>query len=388
MLNTVLSFRLATKNILSAGLRTWLNIGVLSFAFVMILFFNGLMDGWEKQAMHDSTDWEYGNGQFLHPDYDLEDPFTIRDGHGVFEKDENLTPILLHQGNIYPQGRMLPVLIKGIDIDQKTLSLPTDLLQNSTAEIPAMLGSYMAKTANLKVGDQVLLRWKDKNGAFDARNITVVGVFDTNVPSVDIGQIWIPIETLWDMTGSTDHATILVANEQYQGENNTSWIHKSKEELLSDITALIETKKGGGAFMYVFLMTIALIAIFDSQVFSVFKRQKEIGTYIALGFTKKRVTFLFTLEGTMYAVLATIVGGIYSFPLFRYLESNGIPIPSSEMSYEMGIAISERMYPDISNELFFSSMLTVILLSVVVSYLPVRKISHMNPVDALKGKKL
>ncbi|MDY0333828.1 MAG: hypothetical protein RBR47_02630, partial [Bacteroidales bacterium] len=57
-----LSFRLAYRNLMGAGLRTWLNVGVLSFAFVVIIFYRGLIDGWNQQARRDSIAWEYGHG--------------------------------------------------------------------------------------------------------------------------------------------------------------------------------------------------------------------------------------------------------------------------------------------------------------------------------------
>jgi predicted lysophospholipase L1 biosynthesis ABC-type transport system permease subunit len=52
-----------------------------------------------------------------------------------------------------------------------------------------------------------------------------------------------------------------------------------------------------------------MLAIFDTQVLSVFRRQKEIGTYIALGYTRKEVVTLFTVEGSMHAVLAALLAG-------------------------------------------------------------------------------
>ena len=42
----------------------------------------------------------------------------------------------------------------------------------------------------------VTLRWRDKNGAFDAAEIIIANIFKTNVPTVDGGQIWIPIDQL------------------------------------------------------------------------------------------------------------------------------------------------------------------------------------------------
>ena len=46
----MLAIKLAFKNLLGAGLRTWLNVTVLSIAFVIIVFYNGMLDGWNRQA--------------------------------------------------------------------------------------------------------------------------------------------------------------------------------------------------------------------------------------------------------------------------------------------------------------------------------------------------
>ena len=42
--------RLAFRNILGAGMRTWLNVLALSFAFVTIIFLQGLYDGMNDQS--------------------------------------------------------------------------------------------------------------------------------------------------------------------------------------------------------------------------------------------------------------------------------------------------------------------------------------------------
>ena len=55
---------------MGAGLRTWLNVGVLSFAFIIILFYNAWIEGWNNQAVRDLIEWEYGYGQIRHADYD------------------------------------------------------------------------------------------------------------------------------------------------------------------------------------------------------------------------------------------------------------------------------------------------------------------------------
>jgi len=381
-----LAFHLAFKNLMGAGLRTWLNVIVLSFAFVVIIFYNGMIDGWNEQAMHDNIAWEYANGHLLHEDYDPLDPFTLEEGHGLFpegEASERLTPILIRQASIYPEGRLVSASLKGIAVDQEVVKLPTHLLKESTANIPALIGKRMAEIAKLKEGDEVLLRWRDKNGTFDAASITIAGIFDTNVGTIDTGQIWISLERLWEMTGLNNEATMFI----YNGTTDLTldgWKFKSQKVLTKSLTDIIKTKQFSGSIMYLLLLAIALLAIFDTQVLSIFRRQREIGTYIAMGMTRWQVVKLFTVEGSMYSILATVVGCIYGIPLFMYMSKTGIGIPPA--SREMGVTIGERIFPVYGLGLILGTVLVVVVSATIVSFMPARKIAKMNPVDALKGK--
>lgn len=380
-----LAFQLAYRNLIGAGLRTWLNVGVLSFAFVLIILYNGILEGWNQQARTDTIACEYGQGQLRSGEYDPYDPFTVLDGHGVLpeSKQEGLIPILLRQGTIYPGGRMLSVILKGIDVDQTILNIPTAQLKTSNANIPVILGKRMAESAHLKEGDEVLMRWRDKNGTYDASAITVAGIFDCNVPTVDGGQIWMGIDKLWEITQLQGSATLFVASTD-EPLSEEGWEYLSQENLLQDLADMIEMKKYSSSIMYGLLLLIALLAIFDTQVLSIFRRQKEIGTYIALGMTRAKVVVLFTIEGTMYSILATIVGSLYGIPLFMYLTKTGMGMP--EASQDMGFAVAERIYPMYSVGLVLSTVLLVVISATIVSFLPARKIAKMDPVDALKGK--
>ena len=384
-----LAFQLAYKNLVGAGLRTWLNVGILAFAFIIIIFYNGMLDGWNEQAKHDSIAWEFGNGHLLHKNYDAYDPFTIQDGHGILDKKngDNLTPVLIRQAAIYPEGRMISIALKGIDAKQTVLELPMQEVGKSKAQIPVAIGKNMAKSIHAKEGDEVLLRWRDKNGTFDAANMTVIKIFDTDVPTVDRGQIWLPIEKLWQMTGLENHATFFVAHENFEVEkakNLSNWTFQSQNELLKTLNEIIAMKKVSGSIMYVLFLAIALLAIFDTQVLSVFRRQKEIGTYIALGMTRREVVGLFTVEGSMYSFLAMIVGCIFGIPLFVYLATTGIAFP--EVTQDMGVAMASRIFPIYGIQLIVGSVILIIAAATIVSFLPALKIAKMNPVDALKGK--
>lgn len=383
-----LAFRLAFKNLIKAGLRTWLNVTVLAFTFIFIIFYNGFINGWQNQAEEDNINWEYGQGQLRNNDFDPQDPFTFLDGHGILPETEaqNLTPVLIRQATLYPDGRLMPVIIKGIKANQQVLRLPTHLLAESKAQIPALIGKRFAKSANLKEGDNVLLRWRDKNGTFDAANVTIAGIFNTNIATVDNGQLWLPIKKLWQMTELTNEASYFVAKPGYQNKALKNWTFKDTDFLLTDIRAAVNMERASSAIIYLVLLGIALLAIFDTQVLSIFRRQREIGTYIALGMTRKQVLGLFTVEGSMYSLFAMVAGGLIGLPLFVLTATRGISL--FQGIDELGITMANRIYPVFGFWLVIGTVLLLLVSATLVSFLPARKIANMNPVNALKGKML
>lgn len=390
----MLSIKLAFKNLIGAGLRTWLNVSVLSFAFFVIVFYNGMLDGWNMQARNDSKAWETGAGQLWHAAYDKYDPFTLQDAHGKIDGEVKkavdqgkLTPILMTQASIYPKGRMINVTLKGIDTQQSILSMPSSKLHinGDSSVIAAMIGKGMSRSSGLSEGDHVTMQWRDKNGTFDAVEITIVHVFDTDVPSVDQGQVWIPLDDLHKMTGMSGEATILVASDQYTaGHAANTWQFKDENYLLKELDDVINQKRGSSMIIYGLLMAIALLAIFDTQVLSIFRRQKEIGTLIALGMTRTQVVKIFTVEGSAHSLLAIGLTAIYGIPLLGYFLSVGIPMPSS--ASQAGLAISDKIIPYYSAGMVLTTIVLVTISSTIVSYFPSRKISSMSPTDALKGK--
>lgn len=381
-----LGFKLAYKNLIGAGLRTWLNAIVLAFTFLLIIFYNGVLQGWHHQAKVDTIDWEYGDGQLLNDNYDPFDPFSLKEGNGKLKNTQGLTPILIQQASIYPQGRLFPVFMKGIDVDQTTLALPTNKLKESNVDFPIMIGKHLANSTKLKLGDEVLIRWRDVNGTFDAASATIVHVFKTNVPTVDGGQIWMPIKKMWDITGLQEKATYYVAGDSYKNIEKEGWTFKSQNELLSAIIDIIASKEGSSNILYGLLLIISLLAIFDTQVLSVFRRRKEIGTYIALGMTRWQVVTIFTIEGGMYSLFALVLGAVVGTPLFIYLASTGISFGMADQSVEMGVSMAERIFPVFGIKLIIGTILLIAVSATIVSFLPARKIAKMDPVNALKGK--
>jgi ABC-type lipoprotein release transport system permease subunit len=190
----MLLFKLALKNLLGAGTRTWLNVAVTSFSFVLIIFMSGFYQGFLEYAQQVTLETQVAGGAYWHPAYDPDDPFTFDDAHGIppGPVSEQLVvgaamPILLTQGSIYPEGRMMPVVVKGIPPDQNIVTLPTAVLGEYTGSaIPVLIGAGMANSAQLEEGDVFTVRWRDVHGTYDADEAEVVSIMRVENPGVDI----------------------------------------------------------------------------------------------------------------------------------------------------------------------------------------------------------
>ncbi|HCJ66497.1 MAG TPA: ABC transporter permease [Elusimicrobia bacterium] len=384
--------KLAYRNLIGAKLRTVLNVGVLSLTYVLIIWHQGLFSGMYRQATRDVIKDEIAGGQYWHKNYDPYDVLSLDEGHGSVPQElkpliakKKALPILIRQANLYSKGRVQSVLIKGIDPGQKILDIPTAKLDSGKDILPVMVGKIMARKNSLKLGDSVTIRWRDAYGTFDAVEGEIVEIMNTNVPTIDNGQIWLPLERLRKMTGLTNQATIIVVGKEVVGEKDLSdWQFRNQDFLLKDVSDVVKSKRTASAIMYLVLLFLIMLAIFDTQVLSIFRRRKEIGTLMALGMTRLKVILLFTIEGTLNGILGIGVAAIYGTPVLIYTANTGIPLPQAMEEY--GFALKVRMFPVYSAWLITGTVLIVMLTVTIVSYLPSRRISGLKPTEALKGK--
>ncbi len=391
----MLLLKLAFRNITHAGVRTWLNIIVLSFAFVLIVLTEGLYDGMLQQVRDAEIDSNIGGGQFWQKDYDPYNPFSFEVSHSEIPANlkmeiekGNAAAVLIASASIFPRNHIQSVQLKGIDPDQKIVNLPVSILKNETYSsiIPGIIGSRMAKSTGLQADDIVSVRWRNIKGTFDAGDIKIVKVINTDVKSIDNNQIWIPLKKLRDMMQAPQQATFIILNKNISEIpiNNNDWIFKDHKYLLKDLNENIDRKRIYSTFMFVLLIGMALLAVFDTQVLAIFKRRKEIGTLMALGMTKWNVIVLYTLEGCLMGILSFIVGFLYGFPLLTYLAKKGIVLP--QIIENTQFAILRILYPKYGLKLYVLTSLILFISVTIVSFLPTHRITKLKPTDALKGK--
>jgi ABC-type lipoprotein release transport system permease subunit len=155
------------------------------------------------------------------------------------------------------------------------------------------------------------------------------------------------------------------------------------EMLIADLLALLEQDRRNSRILWAILMFLAGISAFNTQILNIFKRQKEIGTLMAFGMEAKKIVRIFVLEGSLASFGAVILGLVFGIPFFRWFQSIGLDV--SHLS-DSTMPVSDRIFLDIQILEVVSSIFLVVLIMILVSWWPVRKISKLDPTMALRGR--
>ncbi len=382
---------MAFKNLIRQGMRSLLNVLVTALIIIAIIFALSLLNGFQAQALRNMSTTDVAGGHYRVPGFDILTPtewenFTLPVPQALrrlphSEKAE----VLVQQGQLFPNRRLFPVQLRGINIDQSLLDLPLHTLKNERMEvsetIPVVLGKQMAKKAHLTVGDTVVLKWRDKFGAVDALDVRVMDVAPMINPRIDEGVVWMRLDHLRQITQRAGEVT-WVAVKQPMGPV-AGFEFQTVENLMADLLTLLKHDRRNTRILWFFLIVLAGISVFNTQILNVFKRQKEIGTLMALGMTSKKIIRLFSLEGILTALMAIVAAAVLGVPFFIWFQGVGFDI--SHLS-ETGFPVREKIFLDIKMaEVVYSTLVTVGIM-VLMSWLPVRKVARLEPTQALRGR--
>ncbi|MBT4259845.1 MAG: FtsX-like permease family protein [Nitrospina sp.] len=386
-----MNWSIAKKNFSRQGLRASLNVLVTALSIIALIFMLSLLNGFQAQATRNVINTDIGGGHYRAPGFDILSPskwedYTVKVPDTLLRlHNKDKAEVLVVQGQLYPNRRLYPVQIRGISMEQSLLQLPLDNLKTFSANfddlIPVVVGAKMAKKAHLHKGDTLTLKWRDRSGAVDAKDIIIIDVGDILNPRVDEGVVWLRLDHLRLMTDRKNEVS-WVAVKHYIGLIS-EFEFQPVEFLMSDLLALWRQDRMNSKILWAILMTLVCISVFNTQMLNIFKRQKEIGTLMALGMDSQRIVRIFTLEGCLAAIWALVVALLLGLPFFIWFQGVGFDV--SHLS-ESTLPIRETIYPDYQPMEIIYSLIIVFILIVASSWFPVKKITRLDPTMALRGK--
>ncbi|MDC5805022.1 ABC transporter permease [Vibrio europaeus] len=270
-----------------------------------------------------------------------------------------------------------------LDVRQgKTLSsIQSSRYDPSEPEV--MLGIDLARNLNVSIGDWVTLLATTSDGALNAYDYKVRGIYSTGVPELDKRQLYIHIKSAQELLGSDKVSTLSVfLFDTEQTMPMKAWT----EQQLADMTLAepVEvTPWQERAFFYTkvkdlydrifgimgaVMALVVFVALFNTMTMSVTERTREIGTLSALGTYPREIVSGFVRESALLALIGSFIGGVISLLvslLLMVVDVQMPPPPGRTEGYPLNIYFSP--------ELLSMTAVGVLLICVVAAWLSASK---------------
>lgn len=246
-----------------------------------------------------------------------------------------------------------------LDMQQgKTLSNLRSSRYDS-AEPEVMLAVDLARNLNVTIGDWVTLLATTTDGALNAFDFKVHGIYSTGVPEMDKRQLFVHIDSAQDLLYSEKVSTISVflfdlAQTEAMSQTISQLIAQQSQNL--EITPWHER-----AFYYqnvknlydrifgimgLILGLVVFVALFNTMTMSVTERTREIGTLSALGSYPNEIIAGFMREAGLLAVIGSLLGTLATAILAIFLMIVDVqmpPPPGMTQGYPLTIYFSLQL---------------------------------------------
>lgn len=404
-----LYLRLAWRNVWRQRRRTFLIAGAMGVIVMLLMVYDGVIVGYEQAIYGNAIQVMGGNIQVHASGYsgksDSKPLLPLEDPDAVIQAAESHPNVVMASKRIITSGLLtnregaFAVTIVGLEPENEAgISIEAQNISSGRFLIPddgdlVVIGQGLATAMSVEVGDRITMAGKSTHDQTRQRIMTIVGIYDLGVASVEKDRIFISLNEAQRLFGLDGKVTEVVVSLDQLGKEpgvvedlNTKLVGY---EVDTWETIFPELKYGidlDQAVMRVFslaMLGIASIGILNLLMMAVFERTREIGILGALGLKPGQITILFLLEGILIGltgavlgvILGTIVGGTLNYYGFDFSAYAGMA--------DFTAFFSERFYPPLVPQKIIDHGLTVLIVSTLASLYPALQASRQEPAEAL-----
>jgi putative ABC transport system permease protein len=250
-----------------------------------------------------------------------------------------------------------------------------------------MLGEGLARSLKAAPGSSLTLLASTTEGALNALDVTVQGVFSTGIPDVDKRLVYTDLATAQKLLvtqrvstlgvflsgmDATDPARARVAAALPQLEVQT-WLdqatfYKSVKDLYNRIFGALGLIIG----------VIVVFVVTNAMAMAIIERTREVGTLRALGTLPGQLTRSFALEGLVLGGTGAVLGAVLALAVSTALLVFPVqmpPPPGRNVGYPLQVVTDAGLYA--------MTLLSMVLLSMAASAWVARRTVRRPIVDAL-----
>ncbi len=243
------------------------------------------------------------------------------------------------------------------------------------------------------VGDRIVMVANTKHEQTRQRTVTIVGIYDVGVPTIEKDQIYMSIHEMQRLLGLDGQVTEVAVTLRQVGQEaavvQAIQARQPNYEVDTWVTGFPEFKrvmdmdKAVMDMFGVIMLVIAAIGILNLLMMAVFERTREIGVLSALGLKPRQITLLFLLEGILIGVMGAVIGAVLGTIVNGSFSYIGIDYSEFADMTEYTALISDKIYTQLVPHRVLLRALTVIAIAAVAALYPARQASAREPAEAL-----
>ena len=404
-----LFLRIAWRNVWRQRRRTLLIAGAMGAMMALLVFYDGMIGGFEQAIYGNAIQLLGGNIQVHAPGYGdalgNKPLLPLADPDSVVQAAESRPEVVAASKRIVTGGLVtnregaFAVSIIGIETEKEAVITPVaenitkGRYLNPDDGDMIVIGQGLATAMSLDVGDRITMVGSSKNEQSRQRTMTVVGIYDVGVPSVEKATIYLSLAEAQSLFGLDGQVTEIVVSlkqiGQEQGVINAingsvaGYEVETWENAFPELKQTMDMKTGVMGFMGVFMLSIAAIGILNLLMMAVFERTREIGIVGALGLKPREITVLFLLEGTLIGVMGAVIGAVLGTTVNGIFSVIGLDYSQFASLTEYTALISGSIYTQLVPLKVLQHAVTVAVIATFAAVLPAIQASQREPAEAL-----
>lgn len=269
----------------------------------------------------------------------------------------------------------------------------TSIIPNFVNEQSIIIGSKLAESLNVKIGDNIIIMDIGKMAQeqiLQAQYFTVINIFQTDFPEYDRLLTFVPIKTADSFFGMNNTASGLFINVDNPEDVELIELQLSEHIELNPfmVTTWKERHRSLLEWLTLYDIPIKLIMIFITFVgifniaaslwMIIIEKTRDYGILKSMGLSSNNIRKIIIKEGT-YIGLAGAFGGIVLSVIMLYLQTTYHLIKLSNDIYFIDYL---PVYLDPIYFIFYP--LCAFFITIAFSYYPAHRASMISPAEALR----
>lgn len=253
-----------------------------------------------------------------------------------------------------------------------------------------LVGEGVARSLQVAPGDRVTLLLATPDGAMNALDFEVVGVFESFSKDYDARTVKIPLPAAQGLLNTTG-ANVLVVS--LKNTVDTSRVARTATAMLSDQGLEVQRWESLNDFyaktvelydrqlgvLRIIVLLMVLLGVTNTVNMTIYERTGEVGTMRAMGNRRPFVFSLLITESGLLGLIGGVIGVVAGIALAKIISQIGIPMPPPPNA-NLGYLAQIRVLPSV----VASAFLVGSVAPIAASILPALRASRLAVGEALR----